>query len=407
MKNRLQVASVIALAALAAASVEGGNPDAGVSWWPIDKVVPVGDGGIFPRIAVDGAYGGGAIIMFEWGGPGVSTIGYETGNTNWSAPPLEPSVDWCCSPGNNMNNEMGRALSVGLVSSSTWQIGGYDTAIEVHQGEADQLWYSVGSAKVNTSQNIAVNVDWASSQSYDRGFNPTVGVDNSQGGAVPPAVSAAAVEVHQAQSGSSELWYHFGLLMGIHGSSPSMTWFPSTPVQYTSGSTTISISGNHPSVSLSNGLAFLVFEGGSGDLYYSIGVNDVFAGITWSAPVRYTSGYNPSISVFGPASGVCSSTVVEAHQSASGLNTGPLFYRIGTINKAGTILGSSSPCLDGGSELPTLVWGPDVDTFYDTGCSPSVAATVIDDDSFVLETHAISCALPGTIFYSFGQISYY
>lgn len=30
-------------------------------------------------------------------------------------------------------------------------------------------------------------------------------------------------------------------------------------------------------------MAVLVYQGGSGDLYYSIGVNDVFAGLTWSA----------------------------------------------------------------------------------------------------------------------------
>jgi len=381
--------TVLAAAALNAETIS-------ISWNTVEQAPPLNEGLFLPRVASDWVYG--SILMYQ-NGPGFTGIGYQDGNGNPPGGPLT-GVDWCCYPGNSMNSEVGKATSVGLANATNANGVTHDTALEVHQGGQDGgslLWYSLGTAKLSSSQRIPDTVNWAASQSYDNGFNPTVGVDNSYYLANP--VNAAVVEVHQAASGRSDLWYHFGLLMGINGSSPSMAWFPATQVQYTSSGNATSISGNFPSVSLSDGLAVLVYQGGSGDLYYSIGVNDIFAGITWSAPVNYTSGYNPSISVYG-CPGCAGWTVVEAHQSNTASDGGgTLFYRTGTIDRSGTVLG-------GGAKIPTLKWMPDRDRSYDTGCYPSVATNGV----YVWEVHQNSCGdsngLPDLVYSKFGQLVY-
>ena len=170
-------------------------------------------------------------------------------------------------------------------------------------------------------------------------------------------------------------------------------------MQYTSSSNkTVNIAGSIPSVTYSDGLAILVFQGNSGELY-SLGANNILAGITRSAPVKYTTGYNPSVSVYGCPT--CPGwTVVEAHQStANDQGEGPLMYRTATISKAGTIF-------DGGTNFPTLVWTPDVDTQYEEGCYPSVATNAI----YVWETHASTCydtiEAPDVIYSTFGLLVY-
>lgn len=339
-----------------------------INWTSFDGTVV--SSGYLPRSASDWVYG--TIAMYETATK-FAGIQYENGNDIFA--PTPTTVNWCCG-GSPMNGEIGHATSVALANANK-----YDTAIEVHQGGQDggaQLWYSLGSGKLGgtLSEQIPYTLNWATSQKYGTGFNPTVAVDNSNYLSSP--TSAAVVEVHQASSDRSDLWYTFGLLLGINGASPVLDWFPAVKIP--------SVSGYAPSVSLASGLAVVVFQGASGELFYSIGVNDTFGGFTWSAPVYYTQGYNPSIAVYGCAT--CKSwTVLEAHQANNG--TGALWYRTGLINKQGT---------------HSIVWTPDGDTMYEqSGCYPSVAQNGV----YVWETHEYKCGEASPVFSSFGQLVYY
>ena len=203
--NRLQVSKLVALAVLVTSA--GKAETISIGWTSVDQTVPVGYGPYLPRVASDWVYG--SMIMLQ-AGPGFTTILYQTGNAKPAPGPLT-SVDWCCYPGNNMNNEVGHATSVGLANATRLNGPTFDTALEVHQGGQDggsRLSYSIGSAKLSSSQKIPANVSWAPSQSYDTGFNATVGVDNSQYLGNP--VNAPVVEVHQAGSASPT----FGIISG-------------------------------------------------------------------------------------------------------------------------------------------------------------------------------------------------
>ena len=165
--KRLQVAIVFAL--MLACSATAKADVIFINWTSVDETVV--NNGFMPSSASDWVYG--TIVMFE-GGTGFAPIHYETGNGIFAPTPMQ--VQWCCglSSPESMNGEVGHATSVALVNANN-----YDTAIEVHQGGQDNgslLWYSLGSGKLGgvLGQQIPAKLDWAPSQSYGNGFNPSV-----------------------------------------------------------------------------------------------------------------------------------------------------------------------------------------------------------------------------------------
>jgi hypothetical protein len=177
------------------------------------------------------------------------------------------------------------------------------------------------------------------------------------------------VEAHQADSGSSDLWYHVGWLENPASASPTFVW----------GSSYKYDSGYAPSITIADGLVVEAHQGALGSLWYRLGTVSFFT-INWSPAVRYASGYNPSVSIAGCTS--CGGwTVAEAHQADS--ETGPLMYRIGKISS----LSDTS-----------ISWTPNSDTAYGTGCYPSIAQNA----SYIVEVHEKSCGTAANLVYSFG-----
>ncbi len=320
--------------------------------------------GYLPRVAIDEDYG--AINIFQ-SNTGYQTVLYETGNNQKASNPAGlGSTLW--NPDLTINGEVGHAAGIALAWGN-----GYDTAIEVHQGGQDgggALWYTMATTKLSSTYQIPTVLHWGASSQYDEGFNPTVGVDNSSWDTGVNAGVEQVVEVHQATSNLSALWYHVGWLENPDSASPTFVWGPSYQFD----------TGYAPSASISNGIVVEAHQGTGGELWYSIG-NAAFFQITWNTAVNYDTGYNPSISVYGCTS--CGGwTVVEAHQSTTG--TGPLRYRIGTISSASD---------------KTIAWTPNSDTQYaPQGCYPSIA----QNGAYIVEVHSTECNAAASLVYSFG-----
>ena len=95
--------------------------------------------------------------------------------------------------------------------------------------------------------------------------------------------TTTVVEVHQEAEGESALWYEVGVL--TLGSSPSISWSSTTEMMTPSFP---AVQGSVPTVSVSNNLAVLVFEGTGGTLWSSTGVVDTTTStILWTDPVNY------------------------------------------------------------------------------------------------------------------------
>src|SRR5580704_7220506 len=319
--------------------------------------------GYLPRVAIDQVYG--AVNISE-SGTGFQNVFYETGNNQKGATP--PGLSWTLwNADDKINGEVGHAAAIALASA-----GGYDTAIEVHQGGQNggaALWYDMATAKLSSTLQLPGSLKWSAGQQYDNGFNPTIAVDDSSVITGTGAGIELVVEAHQATANLSDLWYHVGWLESPGTSSPTFVWGPSN--QYDSGYA--------PSISISDGLVVEAHQGTGGDLWYRLGTAAFFT-ITWSPAVKYDSGYNPSVSISGCIS--CGGwSIVEAHQSTTG--TGPLMYRIGTVKS---------------SSDTTIAWTPNSYTDYATGCYPSVAQY----GAYVVEVHATSCNQASNLVYSFG-----
>jgi hypothetical protein len=227
--------------------------------------------------------------------------------------------------------------------------------------------------------------------SVDYGFNPTVAADNNE---APSATSTTVVEVHQTGTGDSALYYHVGILS--LSPSPSISWGASLPVSST-------FLGSAPTVSIAHNVAVLVAQG-SGELWYSIGVVDTATStISWSTPTSYGTGYNPTVSVFGPGLWISGRVLVEAHQVDNA--TGQLVYSVGRLK---------------GPSPTSITWSTttsgtlDTNIPYATGCYPSVAlatdgytASLIPSSPSqvsVTETHAIACGSAVMSHYSYGYL---
>jgi len=351
-----------------------------------------GSVGYLPRLASDSWYQWSDIFETS---TGFNYLAYQTaadcegfitcpwGGVNW-APYAFYEID---SSGNYI---IGHAPSISIVSNSSYY-SYYTTALEVHQGGQDngsELWYTLGSCNPGGYPASCGGVDWLTSQSYDTGHNPSVSIDASTNNARP-----SVVEVHQAGTNLSDLWYHVGTLTPAATTAasnpPSITWGPPYPIENISGA---SVAGYAPSVSVANGYVVVAYQGTSGTLSYSFGQISGNV-IRWQNPVNYGTGYSPSISMLGADLTGGSGAIVEAHQGDTG--TGPLYYRLGKLNS---------------STAPTgITWTPNSSTEYATsGCYPSIA--LFDANAYlgigpvnVGELHSTACGEAAKLLFSFGS----
>ena len=356
----LSLTSMLALASPAAAK------DVEINF--LQTGAPVGTG-YLPRVASDGGNGtDGEVntVSIYQDATGFAEFGFQTGFFNGGS-----TVAWN-SP-TNIDGEVGHEASIAMTSycidSQCIQSG--DAAIEVHQGGQDNgslLWYRIGQGNVIDVQDSSSGLGWAGTGvDYDHGYNPTVAIDYSGVGGSTPTI----VEVHQAGVNFSEIWYHVGTYN--IGSTSSVTL---------QGAQNSGFQGYSPTVSVSGGLAALVAQGSSGNLWYTIGVVNTSNGtIAWNSPTTYTNGYNPTISVYLTGNTFNGDwDVVEAHQADNG--TGQLFYRTGHMS------------MSGGSYPAAIKWttqGGNAE--YATGCYPSVTLFRIPNVGapYVVETHSTAC----------------
>jgi hypothetical protein len=203
--------------------------------WTYNAQIPKTDG-YLPRLTNDV---GGNWTMIAESGTRFSNLEFETGvatnaweynfNSFFRRDATGGPISWYPTPNSPWieNAPEGTAVAGHAPSiAEGWSSGpgyGYDWLLEVHQGNTQglSLWYTLGGCAMPLSSSGCVNnaVTWyGSPQQYDEGFNPSVSID-AWNGCCPFAV----VEVHQANTGMTDLWYHVGSL-SLSGSKPSVTW---------------------------------------------------------------------------------------------------------------------------------------------------------------------------------------
>jgi hypothetical protein len=359
-----------------------------------------------PKVASD-AFQNVAVIAEA--GTGLSALQDEFG---FFQPLTKAQVSWT---GTNYlygpSKQIGHAPSIALAYGST---NSYDVGIEVHQGGQDDessLWFQLGSIALPSFSPISFGTatqlgpgPWTcgpyprgcGAPKFDYGYNATVAADND----LRPAGSgdhttATIVEVHQTASSESALYYHVGVL--TLGPKPSIKWGPSLPFD-SSGKT----QGSVPTVSIANNVAVLVSQGSGGTLWYAIGAVDTATSIiTWTAPISYGSGYNPTVSVYGDGTDlwIKGRVLVEAHQVDD--TTGSLVY------SAGVLKGSSPTSI---AWSVTTSGSPKTNIPYATGCYPSVALAFdgytapSPSEVSVTETHETECGNAYMTEFSFGYL---
>ena len=375
--------------------------------WLVSPTNISGFTGYIPKLASDGQN---IVVTIAGTGTGLSAFEHELG-------PYQPlssaQVSWTGTayPIYGPSLQMGQAPSIALAFGAA---SDYDTAIEVHQGGQDSessLWFQLGS--IGNPVTSASEINWGKANQlgpgpwgcgpyprgcgagkFDFGNNPTVAADNNLGPAGSSDVSQATiVEVHQAEAGLSALYYHVGVL--TLGASPSISWGASLPFDSSGVS-----QGYAPTVSVAENRAVLVAQGSGGALWYAIGVVDrATSTITWTAPVPYGTGYNPTVSVYAHETGssIAGRVLVEAHQVDD--STGSLVYSVG-------VLKAVSPT--------SITWStttsgtPNTNIPYATGCYPSVALAwdghTPPSQVGVTETHETACGSATTTEYVFGYL---
>jgi hypothetical protein len=260
-----------------------------------------------------------------------------------------------------------------------------NTAVEVHQGSennGESLWSETSQYRSAYFFDTTTfgPVTFTGAQQYDNGYNPSVAIDIA-----PCDVNVdnlPVVEVHQAEAGISDLWYHVGTLMYAGYNFQTITWGPSYLYGF----------GNHPSVMVYNGQVIEVHEGGSGTLWYMMGTLGADNTITWGGSTQFDHGYNPSLTympvqaAYGGAS-----TVVEVHQATSPAagESSALWYHVASYTSS------------------KVNWTPAYQ--YDTGCNPSVAPGFgpanLNLLEYLVEIHSETCGQLGQLLYDYGSIS--
>ncbi len=365
-----RISVTVTLAALLLASGVKAE-DITISWQVTGKKISPG---FLPKVASDGLSN---VIAISETATGLSAFeselgSYGIGKINWSG-----TANYLYSPPQT-TPQVGHAPSIALAYNGS---DNYDNGIEVHQGgqqSESSLWFQIGT---NAPPSFS-KMNWSAANQYDTGYNATVAADLNG----PSLTSATVVEVHQSASSLSALWYHVGTL--TLGSSPSMSWGPALEIN--SGMN----QGYAPTVTVANNMALLVAQGTGGTLWYAIGeVDTATSTITWTDPIPYGTGYNPTVSMFGDGTTdyIGSGRVlVEAHQVDN--TTGSLTYSAGVLK---------------GKTPASITWSSDVNVAYSTGCYPSVALAFYGYTASSLsltETHETACGSATTVDASFGYL---
>jgi hypothetical protein len=304
------------------------------------------------------------------------------------------------------NNTYGETTLDGVATSTEYAVGASPSAamawvsvngnysgavVDVHQGgqrNGAALWSHLAPF---SGLPIGPTLTFTDGQEYDTGYHASVAANqtyNALAGPLPE-LPTALVEVHQAGTGYSDLWYHVGTLSVNSEGTISLVWGPSYKFD----------EGSLPSVAVcyynGNGgstlepVAIEVHQGSNGTLWYSTGVINDSNQIAWNKSIKYDDGYAPSVAcVQGIATRF--TDVVEVHQAgnpAAGDSTA-LWYHVAPFTPS------------------TVGWTPAQK--YDTGCSPTVAlvSTYVSQSQqlSIVETHSKTCGELGPLFYDFGEI---
>jgi hypothetical protein len=277
---------------------------------------------------------------------------------------------------NGQNYTAGSNPSIAMASSWCLPTNGI---VEVHQGNGADMYSYIGGFP---RAGIGSTVGFTDGQQYDVGFNPAVGMNLNAENCpdypnLTPFADFTVVEVHQANSGPSNLWYHVGTLSENAEGALSFSWGPA--YQFDEGYLpSVAVCGTEISP-----FAIEVHQGASGpsDLWYSYGT---ISGnkINWNASQQYDVGYAPQIT----CEALGADGVIEVHQwsnPAAGEATDLLYHA--TTNY--TSMGPSY--------------------HYDYGCAPSVTFAQAGSEStgsYVVEIHSPTCGQAGKLLYDYGTL---
>jgi hypothetical protein len=385
--NQIRIAPI--LAALLILIVSVAVHAQSINWVQKAKSLGSKSNGYLPRVASDGAttgLGSSTVTIYQ-NATNFAEFKYQTGQ---SYSLYDSELSWETTP-NSIDDEVGHEASIAMTAVGEYGIY-TDLAFEAHQGGQDngaELWYRAGQGGYGI-QSYPVDLTWGGGFSYDTGFNPAVALDQT---------SSTIVEVHQAASGASTIWYHVGEI-SAGGSVPSVSLH---------GSHSTGFVGFAPSVTVASGFVILAMQGADsqgtgGALLYSLGQVQIDEStgaptgeIVWGPLTKYDSGYNPSVSLTLQFDTDATWVLVEAHQAEGG--TGPLWYRIGYLNYS-----------DSGAAPTAIAWQKNpANKSYSTeyaqsGCYPSVTKTYFNGLWNVVETNSTACGEAAGIQSWFGNL---
>jgi hypothetical protein len=355
-----------------------------ISWIEMDN--PTGTNAYLPKLAGDG---NGYFVLVGQDTTGTGEMLYQTGWTPSEMP--ASSVSW------NAAQTLATGSGPSVAAATLFGQGdpSYEAAVEIHRagkGTSAALLSRVALwPQADPPTAMPATLIWSDDHQLGQGFNPSVSLDILHWWEDTPD-SATVVEVHQAESGMSDLWYRVGTLhVNTTTGTADLNW----------GSAYQFDNGYAPSVSVCEGLAVEVHEGDSGTLWYAYGAVDLTTNtISWSTSVQYDTGYRPSVSTCGnvfDAHGRPYSTphyyLAEVHQAnnpASG-ESSPLLYQVAPYGSTG------------------VTWGTAAN--YDSGCYPTLAilygvAEANYFPTYAAEAHAPTCgAAAAPVNYDLGSLS--
>jgi hypothetical protein len=355
MSKSIALLAVMALALCSAAQGQS------ITW--VEKGGTTGSSLYLPRLASDYFE---SFLAVGQQSTALGSLGYLAGTTYDCT--SAHAICW-----NAGHDDQGTNPSVGLTVMTELPNVKLETAVEVHEGTGGALFYHTGTEAYPL---ISAFVTWNNSKQYDSGYLPSVSIDPFPLDHLP-GFTATVVEVHQAGTGVSKLWYHVGTLSLSSTGTPSLSWGPSHEFD----------TGYAPSVSVCNGLAVEVHQGNPGTLWYSMGTVSGDT-ISWGSSFKYDNGYMPSVSLCGGGEFASSFYLVEVHQAtspAAGDSTA-LWYHVSPYTSS------------------SVTWSPA--TKYGTGCSPTVSIfnPTSASTGMVAETHAGTCGDLSTVYYDLGKL---
>lgn len=230
------------------------------------------DDGIHPAVAVNA--GGTVVEVHETQSPFSSGMYYHVGQVDASNKAI--------ALGSSHNYDSGNKPRVALNNSNV--------VVEVHEsnGPSSNMWYHVGIVAPSEK-----TIAFGSSHNYDSGVTPSIAINNEN----------VAVEVHQSDGLSTNLWYHVGVV-------------DPTGKTIAFGASHNYDSGANPSVALADdGFVIEIHQSQSfNTLWKRIGRVDVAnKTINWiGSSVYYCDGSNPAVASDG-------TMAVQVNQSGSSL----------------------------------------------------------------------------------------